>query len=75
MIWSSIPLNGLMKTTHQVMWDSLLDYGRLERRRTLHDFNKVPDVAYQHVLDDFDLVWCNKGLIVICSNLPITWES
>ena len=75
MIWSSIPLNGLMETTRQVVWDSLLDYDRLEWQRTLHDFNKVPDVAYQHVLDDFDLAWCHKGLIVTRSNLPVTWES
>lgn len=63
-----------MKTTHQVVWDSLLDYDRLEWQCTLHDFDKVPDVAYQHVLHEFDLVWCNKGLIVTCNNLPVTWK-
>ena len=31
--------------THQVVWDSLLDYERLEWQQTLHDLEKTLDVA------------------------------
>jgi hypothetical protein len=52
----------------------LLEYGRLEWQRSLHDLEKVPNVAYQDVLTEFDLVCCVKGLIVTCSNLMVTWK-
>ncbi len=37
-------------------------------------YTKFPDAAYQHVLDEFDLVWRNKGYIVKRSNLLVTWK-
>ena len=56
-----------MKKTHQIVWDSLLDHGRLEWQWTLTGLEKTPDVAYDDVLKEFDNVWCVKGLI-------ITWK-
>lgn len=56
------------------MWDSLLDYGRLEWQRTLTDSEKVPEVAYQDVLNEFDSIWRVKGLIVTHSIIVITWK-
>lgn len=50
----------------------LLEYGRLEWQWTLHDLEKVSDVAYQDVLTEFDSVCCIKGLIVTRSNLIVT---
>ena len=40
----------------------------------LKDLQKTPNVAYQDVLDELDLVWCVKGLIIIHSNLMVTWK-
>lgn len=61
---------------HQVVWDFLIDYGRLEWQRTFHDMQKktTPDVAYEDVLNEIDKVWCVKGLIAICNNLLVTWK-
>ena len=56
------------------MWVILLDYGRLEWHQTLTYLEKTPDIAYENVLKVFDNVWCVKALIVICSNLMITWK-
>ena len=39
------------------------------------DLEEAPDVAYQDVLEEFDLVWCVKGLIVTWSNLVVTWKA
>ena len=63
-----------MEKTHQGVWDSLLDNGRLEWQRTLIDLEKAPDVAYEDVLKEFDNVWCVKGLTLTCSNLVIVWK-
>lgn len=63
-----------MEKTHQVVWDALLDYGYLEWQHTLKDLQKVMDVAYQDVLDKFDLIWCVKGRIVTRRNLVATWR-
>lgn len=52
----------------------LLDYGTFEWQRTPHDLEKVPNVAYDNVLNDFDLVWCLKGLIVTRTNLLVIWK-
>ena len=57
---------------HQVVHDSLFDYGRLEWQQTLHDLQKIPDVAYDNVLDTFDSVWYVKGHILTRSNLSVT---
>ena len=63
-----------LEKTHQVVWDSLLDCGRLEWQQTLYDLEKTLDVAYEDVLKEFDSVWCVKGLIVTHSNLLVTWK-
>ena len=63
-----------LEKTHQVVRDSLLDYDGLEWQRTLHDLEKTLDIAYEDVLNDFDLVWFIKGLIVTHSNLSVTWK-
>jgi hypothetical protein len=39
-----------VKKLHQVVWDSLLGYGRLEWQRTLMVLEKTLDVAYEDVL-------------------------
>jgi hypothetical protein len=59
---------------NQVVWDPLLDYGRLEWQCTLQDLEKNLDVAYDDVLREFDKVWCVKGLIVTRRNLVVTWK-
>lgn len=48
-------------------------YGRLEW--TLLYLEEAPDIAYQVVLQKFDLGWCVKGLIVTCSNLMVTGKA
>lgn len=45
---------------YQVVWDFLLDYGRLEWQWTLHDMEKAPDVAYEDVLRN--LIQCVEEL-------------
>ena len=42
--------------------------------QTLCDLEKTLDVAFEDVLDEFDSVWCVKGLIVTRSNLSVTWK-
>ena len=59
---------------HQVVWDSLLDYGRLEWQQTLVDLEKASNMAFQDVRNESDSVWCVKGLIFTHSNLAITWK-
>ena len=59
------------------MWDSLLDYGRLEWQQTLVDLEgkrkeKTPNVAYENVLKESNNVWCVKGLNVTQSNSVVT---
>ena len=43
-----------IEKTHQVIWDALHAYGKIEWQRTLSDLEKAQDVAYQDVLDEFD---------------------
>jgi len=50
------------------------DYGRIEWKWTLRDLEKAPDVAYHDILNNFDLIWGVKGLIVTRSNLVVTWK-
>ena len=57
-----------------MMWDSLLDYGRLEWQQTLQDLEKAPDITYLDVPKKLDSVWCVKGLIVTRSDLMVTWK-
>jgi hypothetical protein len=62
--------------THQLVWDSLLDYGRVEWQGTLQDLGKKTlKIAYNDVLEKSDRVWCLKGFIVTCSNLVFTWKA
>ena len=44
--------------TLQVIWDALHDYGRTKWQWALSllDLEKAPDVAYQDVLNEFDLI-------------------
>lgn len=67
--WCYAMANG---KAHQVVWDPLLNYGRIEWQRTLHDLEKV---AYEDILKEFDKVWCVKDLIVTHSDLMITWKN
>lgn len=61
-----------MEKTTQVVWDPLLDKGRLEWQGTLQDLKKTLRVAYDDALREFDKVWCVNGLIVTCTNLIVT---
>lgn len=63
-----------IEKTHQAIWDVLQDYSRIEWKRTLLDLEKAPDVAYQDILEELDLIWGGKGLIVTRSNLVVTWK-
>ena len=50
-----------MKKNHQVVWDSLLDYGRLDWQHTLQDLNKTLDVAYEDVLRELTRFGVSKA--------------
>lgn len=39
-----------MEKTHQVVWDILIDYRRLEWQSILLDLEKAPGVAYEDAL-------------------------
>ena len=65
-------LQWLVHKTHQVRWESLLDYGRLEWQQSLTDLQKAPNVAYENVLKIFDNIWCVKHLVVTRSNVVVT---
>lgn len=52
-----------LEKTHQVVWDSFIDCGRLKRQRILHDLEEALDVAYEDVPHKIDLVWCVEGLV------------
>ena len=56
------------------IWDALQDFGGIEWKRALSDLEMAPDVAYQDILNKFDSSWGVKGLIVIWSNLVVTWK-
>ena len=64
----------MVEKTRQMIWDALLDYGRIERQRILNDLEKAPDVTYNDVMDEvivhnMDTVWCVKGPIASGRNL------
>ena len=61
-----------VEKTHQVIWDALQDYGRIEWKQTFSDLEKALGVAYHDVLSEFDSIWGVKGLIVTRSNLVVT---
>lgn len=58
---------------HAKLWDSLLDYRRLEWQCTLLDLEKTLDIAYDD-LKKFDKIWCVKGLIITRNNIVLTWK-
>lgn len=39
-----------------------------------HACIKASDVTYQDLLQNIDLIWGIKGLIIIHSNLVVTWK-
>jgi hypothetical protein len=40
----------------------------------LRDLEKARDVAYHDILNEYDWTWGVNGLIVIQSNLVVTWN-
>jgi hypothetical protein len=58
-----------------IVWDSLLDYGKLEWKRTLMNLGIASYVAYEDVLKGFDSVWCIECLILTHSNLVVKWKN
>ena len=46
----------------------------LSGNRLSQTWEKTPDVAYQDVFKEFDLVLCVEGLIVTQNNLVVTWR-
>lgn len=64
----------LMEKTYQVVWDSLLDQGRLDSQQTVSNLEKALDVAYEDVFRGSDSIWCVKGLLVTKSILVVTWK-
>ena len=63
-----------IEKTLQIIWDTLQDYGRIEGKWTPRDLEKAVDVAYHDILNNFDLIWGVKGLIVTQSSLIILWK-
>ena len=63
-----------IEKTRQVIWDALQGYGRIEWKRTCMDLEKTLDVAYQDILNKFDLTWGVKGLIMTQNNSVVTWK-
>ena len=61
-----------IEKTHQKIWIALHDYGRIEWQQTLSYLEKGLDVAYQDVLNEFDLNLRVKDLVVTWSNLVVT---
>jgi hypothetical protein len=61
-----------IEKTHQAIWDTWQDYGRIEWQPTLTDLEKALKIVYQDVLNDFDSTWGVKGLIVTRSNSVVT---
>lgn len=47
-------------------------FGRIEWQQTLVDLKKVPDIAYQDVLNGYDST--GGGLHVTHSNLVVMWK-
>ena len=56
------------------MWDSMIDYGRLEWQCIMQDLDKFLNIVYEGVFREFDKVWDVNGLIVTHSNLVVTWK-
>ena len=52
MTWFLTICSGPLRKTHQVIWDALEDYGKIEWKHTLRDSEEAPDVAYQDVLNE-----------------------
>ena len=50
MVWSLKLPTCQWKKTHQVVWDILIDYRRLEWQSILLDLEKAPGVAYEDAL-------------------------
>ena len=53
--------------THQVVWDSLLDYDRLDWQWTFMDLKNTPGVAYENVLNFLTRFGVSKVLILLVS--------
>ena len=56
-------LQWTIEKMHKMNWDALHDYGRIEWQRTLSDLEKAHDVAYQDVINKFDVIWGAKVLL------------
>lgn len=56
-------LQWCLERTHQIIWDVLQDYGRIEWKWMLEDLEEVPDVAYQYILNKFNSTWGSKALL------------
>ena len=64
--WSSCNARQwLVEKTHQVVLDSLRDYGRHEWQRTLTDWEKTPYVAYKDVLKSLTMFGVSKILLLL----------
>ena len=42
--------------------------------KTLEDLERAPNMAYHDTLNEFDLTWGVKGLVVTQSNLVVNWK-
>lgn len=56
-------MHWLLKKKYQVVWDSLIDYGKIDWQQTLSDLKKALDLA-KDVLREFDSISYAKGLII-----------
>lgn len=58
-------LQWLTEKTHEAIWDTLQEYGRIGWQQTLSDLEKAIDGAYQDVLNDFDSIFFWGGSNVL----------
>lgn len=74
MTWFLILFNGMIKPTN-LCGTLCLTMVELSDKVPFKTWKKTPKIAYNDVLEIFDMVWCLKGFIVTCSNLVVTWKA
>lgn len=52
-------VNRLLENVHQVVWDSLMNYDRIEWQRSLKELARAPDMAYMKIFSkNLIFLWC-----------------
>jgi hypothetical protein len=58
----------------QYIWDSLLDYGRLDWSKTKARLNSAPPEQKQNILSGFDSRWTRRKIIASRLDLTVKWN-